>query len=128
MGFGAKWCRGTEKSISTLAQLNVSGDLANENGIHVRCAKDWFQYNNQKWVLEQRLALLIRSHMSDVEKKKDTSFSVYSLTMAYCDFVYWRGLWEVVITPEARFQDLLEPLAQVVSSLPSVFLHNSARP
>jgi acyl-CoA oxidase len=90
--------------------------------------KAWFEYGNQKWVLERRLTLLIKSHMDDTDRKKDTSFSVHSLTMAYCDFVYWRGLWEVVRNSKVGFNNVLESLAQVVSIfnlIPPLVLHHT---
>lgn len=46
---------------------------------------------------------------------KDTSFTVHELTMAHCDFVYWRGFWEVIRRSSGSdFYKQLEALAQVV--------------
>lgn len=66
--------------------------------------------------------LLVKSHMRDIEKGKDTSFSVLALTMAFCDIVYWKGMWRVVKTCDVELKSKLESLAQVVSCFYSSFL------
>lgn len=76
---------------------------------------DWFKPENQQWVLERRLATLVKAHMEASDAGKDTSFTVHELTMAHCDFVYWRGFWDVIKKAvDAEFVRQLEALAQVV--------------
>lgn len=77
---------------------------------------DWFKLENQRWVLERRLATLVKYYMNASNAGKDTSFTVHELTMAHCDFVYWQGFWDVVNRAAgSEFIGQLEALAQVVS-------------
>ena len=84
----------------------------------VSSESDWFKLDNQRWVLEGRLATLVKAHMEATNAGKDTSFTVHELTMAHCDFVYWRGFWNVIErTSNTGFVEQLKALAQVVSTL-----------
>jgi acyl-CoA oxidase len=85
----------------------VSISISNKN--------DWYELANQRAVLERRLAILVKIHMQDTAVGKDTSFSVHALTMAYCDVMYWKGLWEVIKGSNVDFNEQLVSLAQVVS-------------
>lgn len=83
--------------------------------LSVKTEEDWFKPENQQWVLEHRLASLVRDHIEATDGGKDTSFTVHELTMAHCDFVYWKGLWEVIKNAgSAPFVGQLEAIAQVV--------------
>jgi hypothetical protein len=111
----ANYFSGTEATLPTLSHLSILRDNSSRPGVVVEAKEAWFEYDNQKWVLEGRLILLVKSHMQDVENGKDTSFSVLALTMAFCDVVYWKGMWEVVRSCDEEFKVKLESLAQVVS-------------
>ncbi|KAH8811027.1 acyl-CoA dehydrogenase/oxidase C-terminal [Xylogone sp. PMI_703] len=105
---------GTEGTLPSLADLTILGHATSNRNI-VQSKVDWLEYKNQKWVLEERLVRLIKSHMEDTEKGKDTSFSVHALTMAYCDMVYWKGFWEVVKACDIELREQLVSLVQVFS-------------
>ncbi|EEP81962.1 predicted protein [Uncinocarpus reesii 1704] len=108
------------KTEDTVPSLSYLGFLRNPNATNklaVSSESDWFKPENQQWVLEQRLATLVRAHLDATESGKDTSFSVHELTMAHCDYIYWRGFWDVVRKAAGfPFYTSLDALAQVVSS------------
>jgi acyl-CoA oxidase len=80
----------------------------------VKTKADWFLPENQRWVLERRMAYLVRQHMRATEAGKDTSYSVHALTMAHSDYTYWKGFWDVVKGANTSFAKSLKPMAQVV--------------
>ena len=70
----------------------------------------------QEWALGARQVNLVREHMDDTSRGRDTSYTTHSLTMAHSDFTYWRSLWKVVDSIER--EDFVRPmrvLAQVFS-------------
>jgi len=109
--------RKTESSVPCLSYLTVLRDPTRSGNLAVTIQNDWLKQENQKWVIENRLAVLVNRHIQDTKKGVDTSFSVHALTMAHCDFVYWRGLWDVIGNADPAFIKPLESLAQVVSQL-----------
>jgi acyl-CoA oxidase len=62
----------------------------------VKTSRDWFREENQTWALEQRLSNLVQQHIEDTDADKDTSYATHALTMAHCDFVYFRQLLDIV--------------------------------
>lgn len=103
----------TEGSVSALSYLGVLRD-APKTKLGVRSKSDWFILENQKWVMERRLAYLVQQHMKATKAGKDTTYSVHELTMAHSDYTYWRGLWEVVNNVESNIAPSLKALSQVV--------------
>jgi acyl-CoA oxidase len=89
----------------------------NDTKLSATTEADWFKLDNQRWVLERRLATLVKNHIDASNAGKDTSFTVQELTMAHCDFVYWQAFWDVINRAAgAEFVPQLEALAQVVSA------------
>lgn len=85
--------------------------------VEVHSASDWLKRDIQRFVLEQRLVVLVQNHMDDTGASRDTSFSTHALTMAHGDFVYWKGLLDVVDQRKNEsFAPSLIALAQVVCS------------
>lgn len=110
----------SSKTEHTVPCLSYLAFLRSENNQELLVASeaDWFKPDNQRWVLERRLATLVKNHIDDTNAGKDTSFTVHELTMAHCDFVYWQGFWDVVNRAAgAEFTGQLEALAQVVGVL-----------
>lgn len=76
----------------------------------------WTLRSVQEWALGNRQVSLVREHMEDTAKGRDTSYTTHSLTMAHSDFTYWRGLWKVVDSvSNAAFAETMKALAQVFS-------------
>ena len=101
--------------MSSLSYLSFLRTKEPPKPVEVKTAADWLQRDKQRFVLEQRLVLLVQNHMDDSSSGKDTSFSTHALTMAHGDFVYWKGFWSVV--DQNRNEDFypsLNALAQVV--------------
>lgn len=101
--------------------LSYLGFLRSENDQPLSATSEagWFKLDVQRWVLERRLAALVKDHIDATNAGKDTSFTVHELTMAHCDFVYWQGFWDVINRAEgAEFREQLVTLAQVVRHLP----------
>lgn len=108
----------TEESVPSLSYLGFLRRPEQRRKLAVSSESNWFELDNQRWVLEGRLATLVKAHMEATNAGKDTSFTVHKLTMAHCDFVYWRGFWDVVDRAgNAEFVEELKALAQVVSSV-----------
>ncbi|KAK4938217.1 hypothetical protein LTR10_021290 [Elasticomyces elasticus] len=106
----------TESSLSSLSYLSFLRTKEPPKMIEVQTSSDWLERDKQRFVLEQRLVLLVQNHMEDTKSKKDTSFSTHALTMAHGDFVYWKGLWNVIDQNENEdFHPSLTALAQVFS-------------
>ena len=87
----------TETSLPSISYLFIlrndkppqaPADLTNPASWTVRAA--------QQWALEQRLVNMVRQHMADTAAGLDTSYTTHALTMAHCDYTYFRGLWAVV--------------------------------
>lgn len=98
------------------------------NPLEISSAADWLDRENQRFVLEQRLVVLVQNHMDDTKAGLDTSFTTHALTMAHGDFVYWRGMWNVVdqISDDEDYRASVIALAQVVCPLPSPALTPSS--
>jgi acyl-CoA oxidase len=110
--------RKSESSVPSLSYLTFLRDPTKSGKLAVTSASDWLKLDNQRWMIEHRLAVLVNNHVQDTKKGIDTSFNVHALTMAHGDFVYWRGLWDVIGKAETAFMEPLESLAQVVSATP----------
>lgn len=108
--------RKSEASVPSLSYLSFLRENVSQGQLSVSSERDWFHLDNQRWVLEHRLAALVKQHIQDTNRGIDTSFTVHHLTMAHCDFVYWRSLWEVIHNADESFKAELDSLAQVVSS------------
>lgn len=93
----------TEGSLPTLSYLSLLRDGTRDRSETppVKTAKDWFNQENQTWALEQRLSNLVQQHIEDTDAGKDTSYTCHALTMAHCDFVYFRQLLDIVQRLEA---------------------------
>lgn len=107
------WNAKTEGSISSLSYLAVLRNPHEQDALAVTTESDWYNPDNQRWVLEKRLASLVQDHIESTAAGKDTSFSTHALTMAHCDFVYWKGLWDVIDKADQDFQEPLKAVAQV---------------
>ncbi|KMP01882.1 acyl-coenzyme A oxidase 1 [Coccidioides immitis RMSCC 2394] len=106
----------TESTVPSLSYLSFIRNPDAAGILTAASESDWFKLENQQWVLERRLATLVRAHLDATVCGKDTSFTVHELTMAHCDFVYWRGFWDVVRkTVGSEFYGPLEALAHVFS-------------
>ncbi len=112
----AKGCRKSATIVPSLSYLSLLRNPAATGLLNVDRQRDWFNTDNQKWVLEHRLVVLVKRHMDDTIRGIDTSFTVHALTMAHCDFVYWNGLQELIADASPLFKEELESLAHVVSS------------
>jgi acyl-CoA oxidase len=106
----------SESSVPSLSYLQILRNPP-EKELDVSSKADWYVLANQRWVLERRLANLVQQHLEDTKAGKDTSFSVHALTMAHCDFVYWRGFWEMAQSVEKGFAEPINAIGQVVSLL-----------
>ena len=97
------WQNKTEGSLPTLSYLSLlrEGGRDRSKTPPVSSPKDWFKDENQIWALEQRLSNLVQQHIEDTDAGKDTSYSTHPLTMAHCDFVYFRQLLDIVQRLEA---------------------------
>jgi acyl-CoA oxidase len=109
------WNAKTERSISSLSYLDVLRNPQDQDSLSVTAESDWYWPDNQGWVFEKRLATLVQDYIESIRAGKDTSFSSHALTMAHCDFVYWKGLREAIDKADQGFQEPLEALAQVFS-------------
>jgi acyl-CoA oxidase len=112
--------RKSEASLPTLSYLTAvrDGRFQSQGISRMTSVKDWICKDTQQYALEQRLASLFQNHLEDTEAGKDTSYTCHALTMAHCDFVYWRGLQEVVSRLEQHTASFIAPmksLAQVFS-------------
>ncbi|KAL6248640.1 hypothetical protein RBB50_004895 [Rhinocladiella similis] len=106
----------TESSLSSLSYLSFLRDKTTVAPVEVHSASDWLKRDIQRFVLEQRLVVLVQNHMDDTGAGRDTSFSTHALTMAHGDFVYWKGLLDVVDQRKNEsFAPSLIALAQVFS-------------
>ncbi|PGH18677.1 hypothetical protein AJ80_04425 [Polytolypa hystricis UAMH7299] len=106
----------TEHTVPSLSYLRFLRQPSNATKLAVSTESDWFRPENQGWILEQRLATLVKSHMEASEAGKDTSFTVHELTMAHCDLVYWAEFWEVIrAAAGCEFIEQLTALVQVFS-------------
>jgi acyl-CoA oxidase len=125
-------CSKTEDTVRCLSYLSfLRNDTKlwsrNDTNLSAATEADWFKPDKQRWVLERRLATLVKNHIDASNAGKDTSFTVHELTMAHCDFVYWQGFWDVVNRAAgAEFVPQLEALAQVVSAL-HIFRHRFSK-
>lgn len=109
--------RKSENTVPSLSYLSFlrNPDVANQ--LAVESESDWFNPKNQQWVLERRLATLVKAHLEATSMGKDTSFTVHELTMAHCDFTYWRGFWNAINkAARTEFYPQLEALVQVVKT------------
>jgi acyl-CoA oxidase len=88
----------TEGALPTLSYLSILREGVRDRTAPppIRSRNDWFDEKNQTWALEQRLSNLVQQHIEDTEAGKDTSYTCHSLTMAHCDFVYFKQLLDVV--------------------------------
>lgn len=109
------WNARTEGSISSLSYLDVLRNPQEQDQLSVASESDWYKPENQCWVLEKRLATMVQDHIESTEAGSDTSFSCHALTMAHCDFVYWKGLREVIEKADQAFQEPLKAIAQAFS-------------
>lgn len=108
--------RKTEDTVPSLSYLNIIRNPDAAGKLNVKFESDWFEPLNQRWVLERRLAALVKDHLEATSSGKDTSFTVFELTMAHCDYVYWRGFWDVISkATSADYYPQLESLFRVVS-------------
>lgn len=105
---------GTDKNISCLSYLSVLRSPSTD-ALAVSSKEDWFRPKNQRWVIERRLSHLVDQHKKDTEAGRDTSFSVFALTLAHCDFVYWQGFWEVFASCPSEIIAPVQALGQVFS-------------
>jgi acyl-CoA oxidase len=110
----------SEASLPTLSYLSAlrNSGAQRQATPSMTSIKDWFRKDVQQYALEQRLASLFQNHLEDTEAGKDTSYTCHALTMAHCDFVYWRGLQEVISQLEqenASFTAPMKSLSQVFS-------------
>jgi acyl-CoA oxidase len=110
----------SEASLPTLSYLSIlrDGSQRKQGSPGMNSVTDWFNKETQQYALEQRLVSLFQNHLEDTEAGKDTSYTCHSLTMAHCDFVYWRGLQEIISRLEhenASFIAPMKSLAQVFS-------------
>lgn len=110
---------GTESLLPSLSYLSFLRDKTAPQPLCITAPSDWYTRDVQKFILEQRLVILVQQHVEDTREGKDTSHSCHALTMAHGDFVYWRGLWEVVdhISSNEGYKDPMVALAQLVGSL-----------
>ena len=109
------WNAKIEGSISSLSYLEVLRNPHQQNGLSVAAESDWYTAGNQRWILEKRLAYMVQDHIVNTREGKDTSFSCHALTMAHCDLVYWKGLWEIIGRADPEIQEHLTAIAQVFS-------------
>ncbi|KAI2081686.1 hypothetical protein LOZ36_006150 [Ophidiomyces ophidiicola] len=106
----------TEDTVPSLSYLSFLRHSDAGGKLDVASELDWFKHGSQQWVLERRLASLVKAHFKATKNGKDTSFTVHELTMAHCDFVYWRGFWSIVDKVSgSEFHPQLEALAQVAA-------------
>jgi acyl-CoA oxidase len=99
-------------SISSLSYLEVL-HRPTSKALQVASKSDWLKPENQRWVLERRLSFLVKEHISDTAAERDTSFAAHGLTMAHCDFVYWKSFWEAISSCEPSLRAPIEALLQV---------------
>ncbi len=105
--------------MSSLSYLSFLRQKEPPKPIDVHKEEDWLHRDLQRFVLEQRLVVLVQNHMDDTNAGNDTSFSTHALTMAHGDFVYWKGFWDVIDrNRNAEFLPSLIALAQVVGLVP----------
>jgi acyl-CoA oxidase len=83
----------------------------------INSPQDWFDPKKQTWALEQRLSNLVQQHIEDTDAGRDTSYSTFALTMAHCDFVYFRQLLDIVQRLESEDQ----PYAKAMRATADVF-------
>lgn len=74
----------------------------------------WLNQDIQLEMLERRAAILAARHLADTKLGRDTSFSVFELTMAHGELVYWRNLQAQLLGVPAESKDAMQSLAQVV--------------
>jgi acyl-CoA oxidase len=109
----------TEGSLPTLSYLSLlrEGGRDRRASPPVNSTQDWFDPKNQTWALEQRLSNLVQQHIEDTDAGRDTSYSTFALTMAHCDFVYFRQLLDIVQRLESEDQ----PYAKAMRATAIVF-------
>ena len=110
-----RWSSKTEISIPSLSYLEKLRNPHDHGILSVAAESDWHKPENQRWVLEKRLAFMVQDHLEATSADKDTSFSSHALTMAHCDLVYWKGLWEIAMGADSEFEESLTAVAQVYS-------------
>ncbi|EXJ53609.1 uncharacterized protein A1O5_13176 [Cladophialophora psammophila CBS 110553] len=108
---------GTESSIPSLSYLSVLRNATTPQPLGIRSPSDWLKRDSQSFILEQQVAILVQQHMEDTKAGRDTSYACHALTMAHGDFVYWKGLWEVVdnIPSGEVYKGSMVALAQLFS-------------
>lgn len=110
---------GTEGNLPTLSYLSLLREGTRDRAATppVKTAQDWFNEDIQTWALEQRLSNLVQQHIEDTDAGKDTSYTCHSLTMAHCDFVYFRQLLDIV----KRLESSKETYAPAMRATAQVF-------
>ncbi|KAK3616982.1 hypothetical protein LTR22_026887 [Elasticomyces elasticus] len=86
----------TEGSVPSLSYLSRIREGATASSPKIDLVHDWLAREVQQWALESRLQHLVRAHIEDTNAGKDTSYTSHALTMAHSDFVYWKGLRELL--------------------------------
>jgi acyl-CoA oxidase len=109
----------TEGSLPTLSYLSILREGGRDRNATppIKSSKDWLAEINQTWALEQRLSNLVQQHIEDTDAGNDTSYSTHALTMAHCDFVYFRQLLDLV----QRLEQDNQPFAAAMRSTAQVF-------
>ena len=118
------WNSKTEISIPSLSYLETLRNPPDYRRLSVAAEADWHKPQNQRWILEKRLAFMVQDHLEATSAGKDTSFSSHALTMAHCDLVYWKGLWEIAADADPQFREPLTGIAQVYSLATLVTAHH----
>ncbi|KIX93956.1 uncharacterized protein Z520_10293 [Fonsecaea multimorphosa CBS 102226] len=108
---------GTESSLPSLSYLSFLRSTSTPQPLHIKSPSGWLERDAQRFILEQRLVVLVQQHIEDTKAGRDTSYACHALTMAHGDFVYWKAFWEVVdnIPSDASYKKPMTALAQLFS-------------
>ncbi|KPI42462.1 Peroxisomal acyl-coenzyme A oxidase 1 [Cyphellophora attinorum] len=87
----------SEASLPSIAYLSLLRDERTpQPPADLTNPTSWSLRSVQEWALGIRQVNLVREHIEDTSRGRDTSYTTHSLTMAHSDFTYWRGLWKVI--------------------------------
>ena len=121
------WRNRTESSLPTLSYLSKLRER-DTSGPKIKSEQDWYRSDVQRWALEERLVNLVQQHIEETEAGRDTSYSVHALTMAHGDFVYWKGLSELLSDLEQSQPPFLEPVKALFQVFGLSILQNPHHP